>query len=323
MTITTEDYLKNLLIKLASLSNEEEWLEFKVNNIEPIMIGEYISALSNSAALIDREKAYLIWGIDDKTHEIVGTNFNFKEAKKGSEELVSWLSRMLTPRINFEFNEVFFEDKKTVILIIDKASRQPTQFAGQEFIRIGTNKKKLREYPEKERELWRAFDDVPYELKIASENNSIEEIFSFLDTDSYYKLLDLAIPKNREKIIEDLINEKFIKRNDASLYDITNLGAILIAKNVSHFENLTHKYIRVIWYKDNTKLETIREERFNNGYAIAYENVIKYIMTIIPQKEIIEGAIRKVKFDYPEIAIREIVSNIIVHQAIEKREQVL
>lgn len=83
MTITTEDYLKNLLIKLASLSNEEEWLEFKVNNIEPIMIGEYISALSNSAALIDREKAYLIWGIDDKTHEIVGTNFNFKEAKRG------------------------------------------------------------------------------------------------------------------------------------------------------------------------------------------------------------------------------------------------
>lgn len=71
---------------------------------------------------------------------------------------------------------------------------------------------------------------MPYELKIASENNSIEEIFSFLDTDSYYKLLDLAIPKNREKIIEDLINEKFIKRNDASLYDITNLGAILIAK---------------------------------------------------------------------------------------------
>ncbi|WP_337932962.1 hypothetical protein [Hallella sp.] len=35
------------------------------------MIGEDISALANSATLNDRDYAYMIWGIDDCTHEII------------------------------------------------------------------------------------------------------------------------------------------------------------------------------------------------------------------------------------------------------------
>ena len=42
------------------------------------MIGKDISALANSAALYSKNCAYMIWGIDDTTHEIKGTNLNLQ-----------------------------------------------------------------------------------------------------------------------------------------------------------------------------------------------------------------------------------------------------
>lgn len=70
MAIRTEEYLRSLIRELMNLPDETEWVEFKCNNKELQMIGEYISALSNSAALCSRPKGYMVWGIEDKTHRI-------------------------------------------------------------------------------------------------------------------------------------------------------------------------------------------------------------------------------------------------------------
>ncbi|MBN3534492.1 RNA-binding domain-containing protein [Mycoplasma procyoni] len=319
MSIIDKKFLEILVKELRLLTKENEWVEFKVNNVEPFLIGEYISALSNSVALLKRNKGYLIWGINDITHEIVGTSFDYRNAKKGSENLELWLTRMLTPKINFEFHDIFIEDKKVVILIIDPASGQPTQFEGKEFIRIGSSKKPLKDFPEKEKKLWKVFDNEVEELKIAKHNNNFEDLKFFLDIENYYKKINHPLPENKDKIIDDLINEKFIKKSDANLYDITNMGALLIAKNIKDFEYLNHKDVRVIWYKGNNKLETIRERNFTQGYALSYEEIIEYIMTIIPQQEVIENGIRISTTSYPRIAIREIVSNLLIHQSIEQK----
>lgn len=316
--LTKDDYLKTLVLELIASPNENEWVEFKMNNSGEDMIGEYISALSNSAALLGKDKGYIIWGIDDKSHEIRGTNFNHCALKVGAQELELWLTTLLRPSINIKFDSISFDDKKVVLLSIDKAKQQPTQFKGQEYIRVGSNKKKLKDYPEKERKLWKAFDNIPDELRIVKENNKVDDILRLFDYEGYYKKLNLSTPENPKKIIDDFIHEKFIKRNDAGLYDVTNLGAISISNDITVYDSLIHKIVRVIWYKDNTKLETIREKRFIKGYALVYEELIEYIMTIIPQKEIIENAIRTAVYAYPEIAVREIVANILVHQAIEQ-----
>lgn len=83
----TKEYLRSLVRELIKYPEETEWIEFKCNNKNPQMIGEYISSLSNSAALCEQPKAYLVWCIDDATHKIVGTNFQYRKAKKGNEEL--------------------------------------------------------------------------------------------------------------------------------------------------------------------------------------------------------------------------------------------
>ena len=91
------------------------------------MIGEYISALSNSAELCERPKAYLIWGVQDDTHKIVGTEFQYRKMKKGNEELEAWLSHMLLPRINFRFYEVPMDQEMVILLKIPCAEKQPVR----------------------------------------------------------------------------------------------------------------------------------------------------------------------------------------------------
>lgn len=87
MSKRTNEYLQSLVREIQKLPSETEWVELKCNNENPQMIGEYISALNNSAALCERPYAYMIWGLDDSSHEITGTAFNYKIAKKNNEEL--------------------------------------------------------------------------------------------------------------------------------------------------------------------------------------------------------------------------------------------
>ena len=314
-----QNYERNLVRELISLPCETEWVEFKHNMCDPQQIGEYISALANSTALIIRPKAYMIWGVDDATHKIIGTSFNFRTCRKGSEELELWLSRMLSPSVAFRFFDVEVDDVRVVLLEIPAADRQPVKFSGEEFIRIGSNKKKLKEYPERERALWRAFDTTPHELRNAKENISPDYILKSFDIAGYYEKMGFALPENKNKVIDDFSNEKFIRKNDHGGFSITNLGALLIAKDLRSFDELGHKLVRVIWYKENNRLETIREKVFNGGYAISYDEIVEYILTIIPQEEVIEDSIRKSVLAYPEIAIRELTANMIIHQAIDQR----
>ena len=66
--------LELLVKELCKLPRETTWVEFKRNNFRPNSIGERISALANAAALEDRNNAYMVWGVDDETHELVGTS---------------------------------------------------------------------------------------------------------------------------------------------------------------------------------------------------------------------------------------------------------
>jgi predicted HTH transcriptional regulator len=89
--------LQSQLDKLLRLDSETEWVEFKRNNEKPEEIGEYISAISNGAALHGKKSGYVVWGVESGTHKVVGTTFQPKRRKIGAEELENWLLRLLSP----------------------------------------------------------------------------------------------------------------------------------------------------------------------------------------------------------------------------------
>lgn len=119
---------------IRALRGESEWVEFKLNYDNPEEIGEYISALSNSAALCGQPRGYLIWGIDDKKHEIIGTKFQPRKKmvsnhrKNGNQELASWLINQLTPGIEVRFHEGLMDEKPIVVFEIQAAFSHPVRF---------------------------------------------------------------------------------------------------------------------------------------------------------------------------------------------------
>lgn len=97
-------------------------MEFKENNFKLEEVGEYISALSNSAALNGQNKGYILWGVRDKTHDIVGTSVNPSQKKVGNEDLQNWLIRLLDPQIHFKFCFLTVDNNPIVLLEIDAGS---------------------------------------------------------------------------------------------------------------------------------------------------------------------------------------------------------
>jgi len=315
MTIDrTSEYLLSLLNELRKLPRETEWVEFKHNNDDPDEIGEYLSSLANAAALTGKVHAYLVWGVDNDTHEVVGTTFNPGKAKVGNEELENWLLRLLSPKINFRFHSLSMDEKQVVLLEIGAAFRHPVQFKGTEYIRVGSYKKKLKDFAEKERELWRIFDRIPFEREIAAENVSVDEIFKLLHYPAYFDLLSLPLPEGRDGILSALAADEMIAPGKANKWNITNLGAVLFAKQLADFRPLRRKAVRVVLYKGEGRVETIREQEGAKGYAAGFEGLIEFVTNLLPSNEVIGQALRKEVPMFPELAIRELVANAVIHQ---------
>ncbi len=306
--------LELLVNALRENKSESNWFEFKHNNFDPEMIGQDISALANGAAYAEKSCAYMIWGIDDETHDIVGTKFDQHTLKKGDQELESWLRNLLSSNAEFRFEKITMEDKNIVILIIYKASNQTVTFKKVDYIRVGSYTKKLNDYPQIKAELWDKIRNINFEEQFAKQNISKEDVVKLLDFMPYFDLKDIPIPTDLGGIIHYMMEEKIIVKHDNELYAITNMGAILFAKKLSDFDRLERKAVRVVQYKDKNRIDMLKEAVGNKGYVLGFVNLLDYIEALLPSEEPINKGLRDKVLAYPPIALREVVANALIHQ---------
>ena len=309
-----DHYLASLVHELCKLPAEMPWVEFKQNNSDPTMIGERISALSNSAALEGKTNAYLVWGVEDGSHRLVGTSFDPLLAKVGNEALENWLRHSLTPPLHFGFHSVTIDSVRIVILEIPRAAHTPIQFKGTEYIRSASYTKKLKDFPEMERELWRVFEMSPFERLAATAELTAEEVLRLIDYPAYFDLVGMDLPSNREQILARLQSENLIASTDSRKWLILNLGALLFAKSLADFPGLARKALRVIHYQGRTRIVTLHEQMGAKGYANGFEGLISYINARLPHNEVLGTALRKEVPMFPEMSIRELVANALIHQ---------
>jgi ATP-dependent DNA helicase RecG len=310
----TGEQLTHLLDTFTQIEAETEWVEFKHNNANPDDIGEYISAISNAAALHGRPTGYIAWGIESGTHRLIGTTFRPRQGKVGNEELENWLTRLLEPKVHFTVHECDRDGSHFVIFEVPAAIHTPVAFKGQEFIRVGSYKKPLRSFPEKERQLWALLSKVPFEREPAQRGLSADDVLGLLDYPSYFELAGQALPDARSGILERLTKEQFIVPEGGNRLTVTNLGAILFAKDMSAFPTIGRKAIRVILYKGISRVETQREQPGTLGYAAGFSRMIRFVNDLLPRNEVIGEALRREVPMYPPIAIRELAANAIIHQ---------
>jgi ATP-dependent DNA helicase RecG len=312
--VYSPEELAALLDDLCAQPEEAGWLEFKENNASPEDTGQYISALSNAAALEGKSFAYLVWGVRDGSHEVVGTTFRPAKAKKGNEALQNWLLRLLTPRLDFAFHTFQHRGKPVVVLEIPSANTRPVQFHGTSYIRVGSHRQKLREHPQLEQRLWRTFDKTPFEDQVALDRVDTPGVLSLLDYPSYFDLLEQPLPADRGKILERLQEDRLIRARRGGGWEITNFGAILFARNLDDFRSLARKAARIIVYAGKGRLQTDREKVIRKGYAAGFIDLIEHTRSLLPRTERIGPALRREVPVYPEDAIREIIPNALIHQ---------
>lgn len=307
--------LELLVSELCKHKEELPWLEFKRDNYNPDMIGADISALANAAALDERNFAYFLWGIDDETHEIVGTEHNLQNIKIGNQELENWLRGSLSANADFEYNLIDIEGVKVGILKICCAVHTPVTFKKLEYIRVGSYTKKLMDCPALQSRLWNRLHNKRYEEMLARQDMTLDDVLKILDYNTYFELTKVPQPDSRESIVHYLKEDGCIVQNDNGLYAITNMGAVLLANKLTDFSKLARKALRIIQYDGNNRLHMLREDISKKGYASEFEHLLKYIEALTPTEERIgDDGLRDKTVAYPELAIREIVANALVHQ---------
>ena len=280
--------LDRLVNELCKLPNETQWLEFKHNNYTPDMIGSDISALANSAALHEKSCSYMLWGIDDTTHEIIGTDYDLQTLKKGNQELENWLRSLLSRNADFEFQSVQMNNGKRVgVLIIYKATNQTVMFNKIDYIRVGSYTKRLSEYPALQAQLWDKIRNSRFEERYAKQDLDLEDALRILDYAAYFDISGTIQPSDFSGAAHYLQQEEIIVKQDNGLYAITNLGAILFAKRLSDFPRLSRKAIRIVQYQGNNRLSMLKEEISGKGYAVGFEGLMKFIEALIPTQETI------------------------------------
>ncbi len=312
--VVDSDQIIRTVNALRLKDREYECCEFKHNNSSPEDIGEYISAISNSAALMNEALGFIVWGIDNTTHDVVGTTFRPHIETVGNEELENWLTHHLSPRIDFKIHEVKVEDKPVVVFEVPAARHTPVRFKDTEFVRVGSYKKKLKDFPEKESALWKLFHQYRFERDLAMADVAGSDLLRLIDYPTYFDLTNQQLPPDRDAILNRLIDESMIIQRQHGGYDITNFGAILFAKDVRDFDRLSRKALRVITYKGKDRIETRREQLVLKGYAVGFADAIRYIDYQLPVNEQIGEALREEIRMYPTIAIRELVANALIHQ---------
>lgn len=303
-----------LLQTLLALPHETEWVEFKRDNSKPEEIGEYLSALSNSASLHQKPKAYLVWGVEDGTHAVVGTQFRPRQRKVGNEELENWLLRGLEPRIDVTIQEFDVADKRVALFEIQPCGHQPVRWQGAAFIRVGSYKKKLNDYPEKERALWLRSAQIEFEKAVAAPDVLSEEALAMVDYPAYFEMTGQPLPTTRDSILSHLEQERMVVRRSIDRWDVSNLGALLFARKLADFPAVSRKAVRVIVYEGKGRTQAIKEHVGPQGYAAGFDELVRYINDQLPANEEVGIALRREVRMYPEIAIRELVANAIVHQ---------
>lgn len=304
-----------LVNELVEMPAETEWLEFKHNKYTPEMIGKDISALANGAALAGRPFAYLIWGVDDATHAILGTNNEWHAMRVKQQEIENWVRTQLSGNTELDFLRAQIDKQRHVLILkIGCAVNRPVSFDKTEYIRVGSYTKKLRDIPSKQTALWDRLRASRFENGIAKNNLTAEDILTILNTQSYFDHLKRPYPSTSQLIVDYFEEEGIVIKQDDGRYSISNMGALLFAKNLSDFSQLSRKTVRIIRYDGDNRIGTSKEEEYTSGYAVNFDGLIKLINAMTPSRETIEKSLREEHGNYPEPAIRETVANALIHQ---------
>lgn len=299
-----------LVDRLRALPTETEWLEFKRNKADPPEIGEYLSALANEASLCNQPRGYLVFGIDDTTHEVVSTRFDpYATKAKGNQDLLPWLGALLQPNPGVEVLLVDHPSGRLVILAVGPARDRPITFKGTGYCRAGTSKTELSRHPEKERALWTRGSDWSAEPCNGA-------TLSDLDPEAIAKARQQFVVKHPTQAAEvngwddrTFLNKARVLKQGA----VTNTAVLLLGRSESA-TLLAPAVAKLSWILKDASNRELDYEHIGPPFLLAGDRLLKRIRNLIvralPSGTLFPQEITQ----YDPWVIREALHNAIAHQ---------
>jgi ATP-dependent DNA helicase RecG len=310
----TPAQLQAKLTELLALPQETEWAEFKHDYVNPQDIGEYLSALSNSAALEGQPFGYIVWGVEDGTQNIEGTTFKPRSQKGvGNEDLEPWLNKLLSPKVNFRIFEFEANGLPMVMFEVQAANTAPVAFGGRRWVRVGSHKKPLAEHPERERKLWLLLSgpmqDWSAQICNGATLNDLEPTAIAFARQEYKKKHPALAAE-----VDGWDDTTFLNKAKVCINgQITRTAIILLGKNESeHF--LSPGIARISWVlKDEQGVEK-DYQHFGPPLILAVDQVFAKIRNLtyryLPDASLFPTEITQ----YDPWVIRETLQNCIAHE---------
>ena len=302
---TAIKYLKNSLSPIPTELNELDWKSGLSPKTDKL--AQHLCAFANQV-----NGGFLVYGVNNNA-----TMFSI--TKEQADEIVKTLGNIalhnLSQPIQIQHDTIEYEGNALLFIYIPEQPEKPVYLRGRtiydSYHRSAGQTVKMSKVAVKF--MISASYGISFESQIAMTDLSPEKVLEMLDFRRFYELLDKNVPKSTDTIISILADYDFILQGENAL-SITNLGAILLANDIRKFPHLKGKTVRILRYTGTNNLVLDKEYTFVNGYAAAFEDMVDYIMNNLPQQEIIKGALRKNKTDYPRTTIREFLANSLVHQ---------
>ncbi len=301
------EYLEKSLGKIPVEYDELDWkLDLSPNKNK---LCRHISAFANQPG-----GGFLAFGIENKTADIKG--ITPEKANEIVERLASLCRDGVEPFVRINHSIENFRKKNILLIHIKESAVKPVHIQGKtiedSFIRSGGTSRQASRHEVGSLMLnskMPTWEEI-HTSKLLSEM----EIITMLDYGKILQLLDKPIPSSSQEVIMWMKDEKTIVDVDEKGYYITNFGAISAAKDLNDFDGLTRKAVRLIKYEGKNKTSKSKEFPGRKGYAVRFESLVLFVQGLLEDSEIIHNSLRRKTSIYPEIALRELIANMLIHQ---------
>lgn len=295
--------LKDSLEPVPSELNEIDWKSGLSDKTD--RLAQHISAFANHLY-----GGILVYGVNDD-----GSLFSL--GKEQVDDIVKKLGNIahnnLSHRIQVEHAIEPYNGKNLLFIFIPEEQEKPVHLRGKDiyasYYRSGGQTLKMS--PKQVQMLIAKSMGISFEENTALDNLTQEDVLSLLDYQALYRILDKNVPKSTDTILAKLKDMDYCHEKNGK-WSITNLGAILFARQLSSFPSLSGREVVVRKYVGQNNRQLQHEQRGGLGYAVGFEGLIDYIMRNTGN-EVIDVA-REIDPTYPRVAIREFVANALIHQ---------
>lgn len=315
------EYYYSILQHLLSRV-ENEVVEFKAakNNFDIDDLGKYFSALSNEANLRERDFGWLVFGVDNKTHEVVGTNF--KDGDVALNRLKQDMAQHTTDNLIFRDIVPLMIDSKRVLLFQIPATPRNIvmHWKGIAYSRDGESLKPINQTKRDEIRYQSPIPDWTAQLVPNATTNDLDEL-AVATAKVMYKKVHASNISGEE--VDAWSLEEFLSHSNMMRDGQLTRAAILLLGKPIALDKIHPTVAQITWTLQDEEEIVDDYEHFGIPFLLTVDKVLSKIrnktMRELPGGTLFPDTMKQ----YDDYTIREALNNAIAHQDYTLRQRIV